>query len=315
MSIRSILVTGGCGFIGSNLAPYLIDRGYEVSVFDNLSIGSREALTGLPVEVHTGDILDRQAVDSAMRECDAVVHLAAHSSVVDSIENPMVDAQINVMGTLNVLQAAVAHKVQSFVQASSNAPIGEQPPPSSEDKAARPSAPYGASKLACEGYCSAFHKSYGLKAVALRFANAYGPRSTHKASAVAKFIRLILSGEGLTIFGDGGQTRDFVHVQDICQGIHKALISERGGELYCLGTGIETSVLRLVDLFREISGLDFPVAHVPARAGEITRNYTDISKARAELGFEPTVELRDGLRACFNWFVESTGHTQSVTAG
>ncbi|RIK41240.1 MAG: epimerase, partial [Chloroflexi bacterium] len=201
--MSAILVTGGAGFIGASLVPMLLGQGYRVRVLDDLSVGSAATLEGLDVELVVGDIRDRAAVDAAVAGMDGVVHLAAHTTVIDSIHDPLHDYAVNVGGTLNLLLACRDQGIGRFVFASSNAPIGENTPPIDESKPARPLSPYGASKLAGEGYCSAFHSSYGLGTVILRFANVYGPRSTHKGSVVAKFIKDALSSGRLTIYGDG----------------------------------------------------------------------------------------------------------------
>ena len=299
----SVLVTGGCGFIGTNLVHTLVDKGYEVSVLDDLSVGSLYFLEGLDFKFTKGSILNEDSVNAATAGVDAVVHLAAHTSVIDSIEKPELDCELNVFGTLRLLQACVRNSVRKFVLASSNAPVGEQDPPTNELKVPSPLSPYGASKLACEGYCAAFHGSYGLETVSLRFANAYGVFSSHKTSVVARFLGLVIEDRPVTIYGDGSQTRDFVNARDLCQGMIAALDSNLAGELVCLGSGTETSVVDLVRLLREVSGREIRTEFKPARAGEILRNYTDIAKARRLLGYSPQVDLADGLRECYEWFV------------
>ncbi|MCB0161093.1 MAG: NAD-dependent epimerase/dehydratase family protein, partial [Caldilineaceae bacterium] len=175
--IKHVLVTGGAGFVGANLVRTLLKRGYTVRVLDNFSSGNRAYLAGLDLDIVEGDILDRAAVDAAVAGTDGIVHLAAQTGVPGSIQDPMRDCQLNVVGTLNMLEAARLAGTQRFVFASSNAPLGKQPPPATEDKAPLPISPYGASKLAGEGYCLAYHGSWGLGTVALRFANLYGPYS------------------------------------------------------------------------------------------------------------------------------------------
>ncbi len=299
----TILVTGGAGFIGSGLVPMLLNAGYRVRVLDNLSSGSADALAAYDVELVTGDIRDAQTVDRAVRGVDGIVHLAAHTNVIDSIQDPVMDYAVNVGGTLNLLMAAREHKVARFVFASSNAPIGENTPPIDEEKPARPLSPYGASKLAGEGYCSAFHGSYGLGTVILRFANVYGPRSTHKGSVVAKFIKDAMSTGTLTIYGDGEQTRDFIHVDDLARAIIAGLESDCGGETFQIATGSET---RIIDLAHSIQAA-FPdrkivIEHAGQRAGEIIKNYSSIAKARRMLGWSPQIALEQGLSETVAWF-------------
>lgn len=313
MQTGPVLITGGCGFIGSNLVDYLLANGWRVRVLDNLSVGSAEALAGKEVELIVGDIRDYTTVSRAVAGVMGVVHLAAQTGVIPSIENPWLDYDINVGGTLNLLRAAVEHKVQRFVFASSNAPVGEQEPPIDEQKVPRPLSPYGASKLAGEGYCSAFSGSYGLGTVVLRFANVYGPRSTHKSSVVAKFIRRILAAEPLIVYGDGRQTRDFIHVADLCQAIQLALSSDIAGETFQIATGVETSVLELVNLLRtEFPEREVPVQFEPVRPGEIFRNYSNIDRARRMLGFQPGVNLAEGLAETCRWFRQQELHASGL---
>jgi UDP-glucose 4-epimerase len=305
-----VLITGGCGFIGANLCEYLLHKGgYELRVLDDLSAGRREYLdrvarhTGGEIELIEEDICDRALVDRAVQGVDAVVHLAAKTSVVDSLQDPEGVFQVNVMGTLNLLQACRKHGVERFVFASSNAAVGDQTPPIDEKKVPAPISPYGASKLAGEALCAAYFGSFGIKAVALRFANVYGPYSDHTPSVIPLFMRRIQAGEPLIIYGDGNQTRDFVYVEDVCQAVELALGYEprHPGELvFQIGSGLETSLLQLVErlgcIVRE-SGLRLPALRFePARPGEIRRNFSDIRRARERLGYCPQVGLEEGLR-------------------
>lgn len=278
----------------------LVGDGCAVRVLDNLSTGDRRLLEGVRYEFVEGDIRDREGVDAAMAGVDAVVHLAAHTNVVDSIADPELDCDLNVRGTLTVLQSCVSQKVGRFVLASSSAPLGEQEPPVDEGRVPRPLSPYGASKLACEGYCSAFAGSYGLDTVVLRFSNAYGPYSSHKTSVVARFIRQILGDDELVIYGDGEQTRDFVNVRDLSAAIAGALVSDGvGGEVFQIGSGIETSVLELVAALERTTGRAIRVRHEPERTGEIRRSWVLIDKARRMLGYQPCVALGEGLKECW----------------
>lgn len=321
---QTILVTGGCGFIGTNLVKYLADRSYKVRILDNLSTSSR-LWTSNPQQTQVtqetpdsglstanlmvGDIRDRQAVVKAMDGIDAIVHLAAHTSVVESSEDPTEDWDVNVNGTLNLLEVSRQNRVERFVFASSNAVVGEQPPPIDEMRTPQPLSPYGASKLAAEALCSAYYHSFGLKTVSLRFANCYGPYSDQKPSVIARFVESAKEGKPLIIYGDGNQTRDFIHVDDICHAIHLTLIvpdsrlQPLDSRLFQIGTGAETSINELAELIKEIatdSRLSTPdyrllTIYELERNGEIRSNYSDISKARMVLGFKPKVELRTGL--------------------
>jgi UDP-glucose 4-epimerase len=310
-----ILITGGCGFIGVNLVRYLLKRDdYEIVILDNFSVGKREylneAIRDLPnqnlVQVVKGDIRDRALCEELTKRTDAIVHLAAQAGVIPSIENPFYDCEVNIIGTLNLLYSAVKNKVDRFIFASSNAPLGEQKPPVNEAKIPKPLSPYGASKLACEAYCSAFYGSYGLKTVIFRFSNVYGPYCLHKNSVVAKFIKDgILKGE-LTIYGDGKQTRDFIHVDDICQAIYLVLnysgFNQIWGSPFHLGTGKETTILELAELVKSLFDKEIKISFAPPRKGEIIRNYSDISRAKEVLGFKPEVFLEEGVKQVYNWF-------------
>lgn len=308
-----ILLIGGCGFIGTNLIG-LLNRngGAEITVLDNESVGRREYLDGLDVArfIH-GDVRDAVLVAEAMAGQDAVVLLAAQTNVMKSIADPMEDCDQNIRGGLTALQAAAAAKVGRFVFCSSSAPVGMQPPPMREDLAARPASPYGASKLAVEGYCSAFYHSYGLKTVALRFSNCYGPGSDNKSSVVAHFMKEVLAGRTLTVFGDGEQTRDYIHVADLCQAINLAITgggegADIFGQPYQVATGTETTLNVLIGKLRALAEADdYPlrVEYKPARAGEIVRNYSDISRFCGCFGFQPSVKLDDGLQETWRYFL------------
>lgn len=303
--MKSVLVTGGAGFIGSTLVPMLVERNYSVRVFDNLTIGAAEALEGLPVELVVGDIRNKDAIMEAAEGIDGIVHLAAHTNVIDSQSKPLEDMEINIGGILNTLLAARDQEVARFVMASSNAPVGECAPPIDESKPARPLSPYGASKLAGEGYCSAFHGSYGLGTIVLRFANVYGPKSVHKGSVVAKFIREAKASGVLTIYGDGMQTRDFIYSEDLCRAIIAGLESEHSGEVYQIATGVETSIMDLAQMVQiAMPQYEVQIVHEAQRPGEIVKNYSSIAKAQRELGWKPQVMLDEGLSKTLRWFLE-----------
>ncbi|MCC6712514.1 MAG: NAD-dependent epimerase/dehydratase family protein [Candidatus Dadabacteria bacterium] len=312
---KSVLVTGGCGFIGVNLAARLLGTGrFAVTVLDNMSTGSAADLEaalsehGLDpsgVTAIEGDVRDLALCEEACRGVDAVVHLAAQAGVPQSIDDPFRDADVNVGGTLNMLEAARRAGAGMFVFASSNAPLGAAPPPSREDTPPRPLSPYGAAKLAGEGYCSAYRASYGLPTVALRFSNAYGPWSLHKSSVVARFIKDGLSTGRLTVYGDGSQTRDLVHVDDITRAVELALDSgpeETAGGIFQLGTGAETAVLQVAAMVADLVGKGVRIDFAPARPGEAARSFSHIGRARALLGYAPEVTLGEGLPETLEWF-------------
>ncbi len=320
------IITGGCGFIGVNLIARLLGEDAEtpIRVVDNLSASTREHLAtvcsfrelpaddlppaGAPgVELVVGDIRDRDLALRVTRGGDAVVHLAACTGVLPSVEDPVTDCETNVLGTLNYLLGAREAGCSAFVLASSGAPLGEQDPPIHEEKVPRPLSPYGASKLCGEAYLHAFHGSYDLPTVALRFSNVYGPRSGHKGSVVAKFINRALAGEVLEIWGDGSQTRDFIYIDDLVEAIVRAVRADVGGEVFQIATHRETTVSEitemLVELIEERTGLRPEIRHGDRMKGEIQRNFSDVSKAKRVLGWEPTTELREGLATTLDWFL------------
>ena len=314
MCAEKILITGGCGFIGLNLIEYLKkNTGDEILVLDNLSLGKKEYLAGFDIAFTEGDIRDRRLVRELAQKVDAIVHLAADTRVMDSIADPDLNFDVNVAGSYNLLRAARDAGVKHFVFASTGgAIVGEVAPPVNESMAPHPQSPYGASKLSTEGYCSAFAGSYGMKTVALRFSNVYGPHSYHKGSVVAAFFKQILKGEPLTVYGDGTQTRDFVFSEDLCSAIAGSLGLEAGGEAIQLGSGRETSINELIAAINEVigSGYKVEVMYKPFRAGEVRFNYADIGKARKILGYDPPTGLREGLEKTWQWFLERKSTTE-----
>lgn len=301
--MRTALVTGGAGFIGSALVRLLGERGYAVRVYDDLSLGKVEHLEGTGADLVEGDVRNVDALTDAARGCGVVFHLAAGTGVQPSIEDPFADFDLNGRGTLSALSAAHRAGATRFVFSSSNAPLGAGAYPASETKPVAPLSPYGAGKAAGEAYCSAFHGAYGLEAVVVRFSNAYGPRSAHKGNVIPTFIRRLLEGEELVLYGDGSQTRDFVFVTDLADGLVRAAETEGvGGEIFQLASGVETSLATLVSLLGDVSGREPPVRREQPRPGEILRNYSLIDKARERLGYAPQVRLEDGLRLTYEWF-------------
>ncbi|MCK5746387.1 MAG: NAD-dependent epimerase/dehydratase family protein, partial [Oricola sp.] len=214
------LITGGCGFIGANLVTELERRGEsDIVVFDNESLGKRENLLDFKGEFFKGDLRDCEALRQALEGVGTVVHLAAHTRVIESVEDPRSNFNENVIGTFNLLEECRRAGVKRLINASTGGAIlGEAPSPVHEGLAPQPLSPYGASKLAAEGYCSAFSGSYGVKCASLRFSNIYGPRSYHKDSVVARFIKQILAGDELVIYGDGSQVRDYLYIGDLVSG-------------------------------------------------------------------------------------------------
>ncbi len=322
------LITGGCGFIGRALtANLLAEGGHNVRVLDNLSTGTRADLAAVgrfdeldaeadltdwseALSLLEGDILDPAAVAEAMTGADVVIHLAANTGVPQSVADPMSDCRTNVIGVLNMLEGCRAAGIERFVFASSGAPLGLQTPPLHEEMAPHPVSPYGASKLAGEGYCSAYYHCYGVETVTLRFGNVYGEGSGHKSSVVAKFIKQALAGERLEIYGDGRQTRDFIHISDLVQTVRLAAQTQGiGGETFQIATAYETTVSELTEKLLEAmrqEGMTVPDVYFGAtRDGDVARNFSDTSKAQERLGWLPTVPLEDGLRRTVRFFLDT----------
>jgi UDP-glucose 4-epimerase len=300
-----VLVTGGAGFVGANLVRLLLDAGHEVRILDDFRTGREDYVADLDVEVVRGEIGDTASVTHLARDVDAIVHLAAAGSVVDSVADPVANFDANVRGTFSVLNAARAAEVGRVVFSSTGgALIGNAAPPVNEQSLPKPISPYGASKLAAEAYCHAFAKSYGMTTVALRFANVYGPYSGHKKGAITVFLRALHEGRPLTIYGDGTASRDFMYVDDICRGIQLGLSADvRPGTVAHLATGVETSVLELADACRRVVGLpDHPIELLPPRPGEVDRNFATYDYAREILGFTPSVSLDEGLALTWDWY-------------
>jgi len=300
-----VLITGGAGFIGSNLVAELAGAGgYDIAIVDNESTGRFADLAEFDVRCLRGDLLDEAVLRNALDGIDTVVHLAADTRVMDSISDPRKNFRTNVIGSFNLLLLAREAGVRRFVNASTGGAIlGEAPAPIHEQMVARPLSPYGASKLAVEGFCSAFAGAYNMKTVSLRFSNIFGPRSHHKGSVVAHFFRLLLNGEPLTVYGDGSQVRDYLYVGDLVRGIRATIDSEAGGSIQ-LASGRPTTLNELIDSIRAVVGPGIPVTvrYEPFRRGELHTTWCDIALARRELNFSPDTPLVQGLAATWSWF-------------
>ena len=290
------IVTGGAGFIGSHLVDALAARGDDVVVVDSLATGKRERLNR-KARLVVGDIRDGSVLDETFREArpDVCFHLAAQADVRRSVEEPVFDGDVNVLGTVGVLEAARAHDTQLVFSSTGGAIYGECERPAAEDSALQPISPYGTSKLAAEEYLRTYNRLYGTKHVALRYANVYGPRQDPhgEAGVVAIFFGRIASGGQPRIFGDGSQTRDYVYVGDVVEATLRA--TEQAGGVFNVGTGRETSVVELYDVCRRVSGAELEPEFAEARLGELARSVLDPARAGSDLGFRATVSLEDGL--------------------
>lgn len=306
--MKKVLITGGAGFIGRHVAAHLLEHGgYDVTAIDNESLGDRKHLDLDRVRFVAGDLRSRDDVRTALEGQEAVVHLAADTRVMDSIEDPANNFENNVLGTFNLLQACRDQGVSRVVAASTGGAIlGDVEPPVHEEMAPQPSSPYGASKLMLEGYLSAFSHSYGVSGAALRFSNIYGPRSFHKGSVVAHFFKKILADEPLVVYGDGSQTRDYLYSGDLVKGIRSAIEGDAEGA-FQLGTGKGTTLNELLDVMRTVTGREFEVQYEDFRAGEVRDTWCQIDKARGALGFDPQIGLEQGLGETWEWFQAAAG--------
>ena len=292
----TVLVTGGAGFIGSHVAEALVARGEDVVVLDDLSSGKRENLPE-GAELVEGDIREPQDELFAGVKPDICFHLAAQADVRVSVARPEHDARINVIGTINLLEAAREHGTQLVFSSTGGAIYGECDGPAPEDAPRQPLAPYGTSKLAGEEYLATYNRLHGTRHVALRYGNVYGPRQDPhgEAGVVAIFFKRFLSGEQPRIFGDGKQTRDYVYAVDVVRATLAA--AGRDGGVYNVGTGRETSVVELFDLCRRVAGKEsVEPEFAPPRPGELQRSVLDVSRAVDDLGWRPEHSLEEGLR-------------------
>ena len=294
------IVTGGAGFIGSHVVDALVTRGDEVAVVDSLIHGSKENVNA-GAELHVRDIRDPLDDLFAAVRPEAVFHLAAQADVRVSVERPVDDAAVNVLGSVRVLEAARHHGAQVVFSSTGGAIYGDCEEPATEDSPCEPLSPYGTAKLAAEEYLRSYNRLHDTKHVSLRYGNVYGPRQDPhgEAGVVAIFLGALARGEQARIFGDGRQTRDYVYVGDVARATLSALGPDGG--VFNVGTGRETSVVELYELCARVAGSETPAEHAPARLGELQRSFLDPALAARELGFTAMVELEDGLRATFDW--------------
>ena len=307
--MKRILVTGGLGFIGSNLVDHLISTD-EVTVLDDLSSGrisnvSRH-LNNPKFRIVKGSVLSPRMIDEAIEGASAVVHLAAVVSVALSIEKPLLVHRVNAEGTLNVLESCVKHSVEKVVFVSSAAVYGNDlTPPFREDQRSNPSNLYGATKMAGEAYVKAYSDTHNLKTVTLRLMNVYGPRRSPGpyAGVITKFAEAISLGKPLTVYGDGEQTRDFVHVSDAIEAMASALHKDQAiGFTLNIGTGKPTTVSTLAAIFSQLAESGSQITHMPARQGEVRASWSNIEKAEQILEYKPKISLGDGIKSFMQWY-------------
>jgi UDP-glucose 4-epimerase len=300
-----VLVTGGAGFIGSNLTVAARQAHHEVVVLDNLSSGYRANLMSVSgVQLIEGDVRDEAAVAKAVAGCEVVFHLAASVGNKRSIDHPIIDSEVNVIGTLRVLEAARKAGVRKIVASSSAGVFGElRYLPIREDHPAEPDTPYGVSKLCQEKHCLAYAKLYDIEAICLRYFNVYGPSQRFDAygNVIPIFAFKMLAGEPITIFGDGEQTRDFVNVHDVVQANLKAADAQAVSGAFNIGTGTRLTINQLVRLLGDTIQTSPEVSHARPRAGDVRHSRADIGAAQAAFGYQPAIDMPSGLKEYIKW--------------
>lgn len=298
-----VLVTGGAGFIGSGVVELLIERGHEAVVLDDLSSGYLQNMPESAALVR-GDVCDQELVGGAADGCSVVFHLAASVGNRRSIEQPLEDSRVNLLGTLTVLEAARERGIDRVVFSSSAGIFGElKTMPIAEDHPQDPDSPYGVSKLAAEKACLAYNRLYGMRNISLRYFNVYGVRQRYDeyGNVIPIFAHRLMRGDDLVIFGDGEQTRDFVNVRDVAAANVAAGLSKAARGAFNLGSGSRISINELARIMIELSGAPSRIAHGPPRPGDVRDSLADTSAARAAFGFEPTVGLEEGLVEYLQW--------------
>lgn len=300
------LVTGGAGFIGSNLVRELLARGHDVQVLDNFATGHRSNLEGLEVPIVEGDLRSYERVATAVAGVEVIFHQGALPSVPRSIQDPLTSSAVNVEGTLNVLLAARDADAQRVVFASSSSVYGNAPGmPRREDQALAPLAPYAVSKLAAEQYCVVANRVYGVETVALRYFNVFGERQdplSGYAAVIPKFIRMMLDGVPPTIYGDGQVSRDFTHVENVIQAnLAAAEAPAAVGRVMNVAVGASHTLNELVATLRDMLSFELDPEYAPARPGDVPESLADISLARGVLGYEPTIGFQEGLERTVEW--------------
>ena len=297
------LITGGAGFIGTNIVRQWLEMGHEAVVLDNLMSGYKQNL--LPgVKFVEGDIRNFDDVEQAIQGCDVVFNLAASVGNKRSIDNPLDDSDINVLGLLQVLEAARRHGIKKIVHSSSAGIFGElKTLPIAEDHPQDPDTPYGVSKLAGEKHCLAYNKLYGMKNVCLRYFNVYGLHQRFDAygNVIPIFATRVLAGEPITIFGDGEQTRDFAHVRDVAAANIRSALGKEVQGVFNIGSATRVTINELAKMVNTAAGTDVEIIHGPLRLGDVRDSLADINKARKEFGYSPEQDLSKGIIEYIEW--------------
>jgi UDP-glucose 4-epimerase len=317
--MSSYLVTGGAGFIGSNIVEELVRLGHSVRVLDNFSTGKRENIATFlkQIELIEGDIREEETCRQAVKDIDYVLHQAAMPSVPRSLKEPVTTTEINVMGTVKLLTAAAKAKVRRFVYAASSSAYGDQPVPvKREDLIPKPLSPYAAAKLAGEYFCQAYSQSMGLETVGLRYFNVFGPRQDPKSqysAVIPLFITAIMEGRRPTIYGDGTQTRDFTYVANNVQANILATTAKSvAGKIINIACGKSYSVLDLLKVINEALGKNIDPILVPERKGDIKHSLADIELARKLLGYEMNVDFTEGIKRTVAWYLKNQSSKNKI---
>ena len=312
---EKFLVTGGAGFIGSHIVEALAKRGKKVRILDNFSTGKMENIEDFfkkynnrnSLEVIKGDLRDKNTVDNAVKDVDYIFHLGALTSVSRSVEDTITTSEVNIIGTLNILNAAKSSGVKRVIYASSSSAYGDSPKlPKKEEMETNPLSPYAVSKLACEDYCKVFKHLYGLETVILRYFNVFGPRQdpdSQYAAVIPKFIKMVLNNNKPTIYGDGEQTRDFTYIDNVVDANLQAL-KKNGilGEVFNIACGEKITINRLVKEIGDILNRDVNPIYSEPRKGDVRDSIADISKAKNLLGYKPKIGFRKGLENTVRFF-------------
>jgi UDP-glucose 4-epimerase len=304
----NIVVTGGAGFIGSNVADVLVERGHKVVVVDDLSTGEEDNINP-NAQFFNIDLREKDALEEVFQSVrsEVVYHVAAQIDVRKSAADPVFDASVNIIGSINLFELAVKYGIKRIIFSSTGGALYGEPEilPAKEDTPIEPLAPYGVSKYCTEQYLNYYKRMYGIERVILRYANVYGPRQDPlgEAGVIAIFTGRILNGENPIIYGDGNQTRDYIYVEDVVKANLLSMDGKQG--IYNIGTGIETSVNKLVKMFSTVLNKEIKPVYEPPRKGEVQRISLDGTKAKEELGFIPQFSLEEGLRKTIKWYEEN----------
>ncbi len=310
-----ILITGGAGFIGSNMADFFLEKGYDISILDNFSTGNPKNLKYIKskVTVHKGDICDDKVLKKAIKNCDYVFHLAALRSVPKSFSNPEEYERVNVIGTIKLLQLSVENKIKKFVLASSSSVYGDATTlPLKENMPANPISPYAISKFNAELYCKLFYNNYKLPTVSLRYFNVFGPRQSLEnkyAVVIPKFIQSLYKNEKPPVYGDGHQTRDFTFVENVIAAHEAVLKSDKThGKVYNVACGERYSVLDLAKDLNKIMKKDIKPQFLPLRPGDVLHTQASIDHLQKDAGFMPPASFHKGLEKTVSWFLDNPNY-------